>query len=114
MSMGRILGVATVSAFAVAAFQLTPGYAMRLAKARTGWNQHWERKRRAAENADDEHGAAVAASMRDMIVCPWCLTPWVAGPLYFAVSREPLRARLAGAMVAASAAAFIRHFADVF
>ena len=50
------------------------------------------------EVSERSRGTGLRRAVGDLLTCPWCIAPWVAGGLYSAFVTNPRVARLAGAM----------------
>jgi len=58
-------------------------------------------------------GTGVRRAVGDLLTCPWCIAPWVAGGLYSVYLASPRAGRLAGSLFASvTVSDFLQHAYD--
>lgn len=66
-----------------------------------------------SEVKEKSRGAGLQRAVGDLITCPWCLSPWVAGALTVGFVFKPRAARiLTGIFAAVAVADFVQHGYD--
>ncbi|MFN2454470.1 MAG: DUF1360 domain-containing protein [Pyrinomonadaceae bacterium] len=65
-----------------------------------------------SEVSEKSRGTGMQRAVGDLLICPWCMSPWVAGALVFGLVFKPRATRIIGGILAAATVSDLLHYAD--